>query len=299
MTRDNNLPSAKMDQQDPIQFFRDSIDQIEPILCRHSVSMLERLSPKSYDEPSSGTLVQIRQRYFVMTAGHVIPRDPNSGNLWLLTKTPRDPFSDGLPEFLRFKKLAWPDVGYLELSKEVVEEYVDAEPCGIEKLCCRGVGRERRHVAIVGGPSDYAKPVTADNLTEITVVTKAYLSVPYSKSDWPLVAKDSRPASEEVDVFLPFESGDIQDIRTGQDMPLDSPKGYSGGGIWDMAFEPGEVWNSSDMCIFAVQSSFHGESNYMRAVQVHNWLRLIFDDYEDCREEIVDRFPEQFSLPDK
>ena len=278
-----------------VEFFRQSIPQLEPILYRHSVSMLERQNAESYDEPSSGTLVELAGHYLIMTAGHVIPSNPNGGNLWVLNRTPRNPFSEGVPEFLRFRRMQpYPDVGYLELSEEVVETYLACEPCGIERLACRGAGREGRHVAFVGNPSEFARPITRSNARGIIAVTKAFLSSPLSPAEFPTVSENDEPSSVDTDLFVPFNQQDISDIRTGEPIPMRSPHGYSGGGVWDLAFEPGQLWNPDDICVIGIQSSYSEERRYMRGVQMQHWLRMIYDDYEDCRPVLEERFQKHF-----
>jgi hypothetical protein len=282
---------------DALEFFRQSMPQIEPILYRHSVSMLLRQNAETYDEPSSGTVVEIAGHYFIMTAGHVIPKNPNDGNLWLLNKTPRNPFSEGVPEFVRFRRIQpYPDVGYLEISKETVDSYLACEPCSIERLACRGTGRDGRHIALVGNPSDFARPITHTNARGIVAVTKAFLSSPFSPREFPTVSNDAPPVSLDIDVFVPFNQQDISDIRTGERIPMRSPHGYSGGGIWDLAFEPGQLWNPDHICVIGIQSSYSGEREYMRGVQTEHWLRMIYEDYEECRHVIQDKFPEQFPV---
>jgi len=144
----------------------------------------------------------------------------------------------------------------------------------------------------MGAPQEFVRleKRMADEL--IIPVVKPYLTSPVMIEKWPDVPSDSRPPRADTDIFLEFPREGIVEPATGDSLVYETAKGYSGGGVWDLGFEPGVLWQPSRIGLFGIQSSWHPKKRYLRAVQVLHWLRLIYEDYADLRLELTKLFPE-------
>jgi hypothetical protein len=109
--------------------------------------------------------------------------------------------------------------------------------------------------------------------------------------EWPPVPPSDRQPDIAQDVFLEFPLEGATDLGTGGPFVCESAEGYSGGGVWDLGFEPNNLWRPENIRLFAIQSRWHPSSRYLRAIQVVHWLRLIYRDYADLRNCLKEHFP--------
>jgi len=280
------------------QFWKTASPQIADFVCDSSVGLATPCSLPDipYEYRASGTLVCIDDRLFVATAAHAIPHNPNAGNLWLLSKRRKYPFEEGVLEFLRHKKASGLDVGYLELEPGNAGAYLDCKPCPVEQIGLLGPGRERRHIILAGAPCEHVKIETRGLQPGIVAVLKPYITTPLMPEEWPAVAAGDRQPCEAEDIFLDFPREGVTDFGTGGRFVCQTAEGYSGGGVWDLGFEPGDLWHPENIRLFGIQLRWHPENRYLRAIQITHWLRLVYRDYPDLRDCLEGHFPELTKL---
>ena len=276
-----------------LEIIKGSWPQIEGVLCNASVSILEKTvsGVPPYDFKGSGTLIAIKDRLFVATAAHIIPRHLNERNLWVLSKKRHRPCKDGVVRILRFKKDKSIDVGYLELSLENISDYLDCEPCPIERVRILGPGRSEQLSALVGAPQEFVKPKERAEARAVFPTIKPYLITPIPVKEWPNVPSINRPPQDDVDIFLNFPRDGITELATDEPLVYVTAEGYSGGGIWDWDFDPEGLWQPTDAVLFGIQSSWNSTKRYLRAIQIQHWLRLIYEDYSDLQSTLDKHFP--------
>ncbi len=251
-------------------------------LYKHTVVFLDR---EDEYHLASGTLVQIENRLFIATAAHAVHPSP-SGRLWLVGRHMKQE-SKGFPGFIAWGKSAdgWPDVGYLELDASVAIPYLGIEPCSLRSLEDVGVGREGRGAVILGAPSQELKlaRVTLESGSIGGIIRSqcdAFFNVPLMPREWPVVRDCDPLPNDRVDMFFEWS----------EDFP-DAP-GLSGGGIWDQGFDINQMWSPESAKLIAIQSSWKKDQNYIWAVQIHHWIRLIARDYPSLSGVLKAQFPD-------
>lgn len=282
-----------VNQIDNIQFLKKSWPQIEDCVCNSSVGLLERTDSDvmPYNLPSSGTLIAIENRLFIATAAHTIPQNPNGGRLWVLGEKRQYPFNTGALEFIRYKKAQGVDVGYLELDPDNATNYLECQPCPIERIRTLGPGREQQPVALVGTPNEFVNHGKGPTPKRMIPVVKPFLTESVKFEDWPDVTPTNSLPKADIDVFLEFPREGVAELVTNVPLVFETAKGYSGGGVWDLGFESKSLWQPTEVSLFGIQSKWDPTRRYLRAVQVIHWLRLVHDDYPDLQPVLKKLFP--------
>jgi hypothetical protein len=276
---------------DPLKIGREAVLSGGRRLYRRCVAFLD-IGRQPY-ELASGTVITIGDRLFVATAAHAIPNNPE-GRLWMLPGQPRRA-EDGILGFVNFGKVAseHPDVGFLELTPESAAGYLEFEPCPIEQIRPVGRGRENKVVVLMGFPAENAVPKQwGPSATLLPAKSMAYGTVPLMESEQPPIPPGEPAADPSIDVFLSYPEDGTTQLETDEPITLPHPGGTSGGGVWDLGFEPGALWSPDSAFLFALQSRWSKDHRYLRAVQIIHWLRLIHDHYPDLRSTLEHRFPE-------
>lgn len=274
-----------MDMQTKQRMFNAAIDGNRLTLIKFIVTLIDRRDMGN----GSGTLVQIGEHLFIATAKHVIPSDPN-GRIWPMTRNIRHE-ADGFPAYKRVGKHPSYDLGYLEVHPEGVTKYFgEREFCTLKNIALRGCGRQNFAVIAVGAPAEHAK-ITRDDAKTATYKANVmtYWTVPLMPDEWPTVPADAEPASTGVDIFLNYPKEEVTEdgvIPTA----LPHPGGMSGGGFWDQEMIKGELWDPNAIKLMGIQSRWDEDGRYLRGVQIVHWLRLIYRDFPDLRETLVEAF---------
>lgn len=278
-------------------------------LMSYTVSFLDR---EDGHRPASGVLVSLGNRLFIATNAHTISARPNQ-RIWLLTAEPRRA-EDGLLTFVRSNRQSGqrPDVGYLELNPDTALPFLGhKEVCGIDRIECIGDTDRHRGVTVVGCPYEWIIPVSAPGFEGRRIRLMGYTSSTLLDDQLPISLPDHVPAYDpDIDVFVEYPERNefTTDLRTGAPMELPHPSGMSGGGLWVWDdFGRDELFAPSRTRLFALQQSVVRDEDeererlvqegqvdtnrYIRAVHIAHWLRLIYEDYEDLRETLADRWP--------
>lgn len=227
-----------------------------------------------------------------MTAGHVIPADPN-GRLRLLTRR-LQPMNGGMLAFRRWNKrrIDSIDVRYLEIDldppKALAE--LDAECVTLNQNQDRGPGIPNRPVAVLGIPYEKVPNPRTTGIVGAPISGLATLTIPTEEWDKLQLPRDASKPDSVVDVFLDFPQGAFRVGLVKGEMAPQSPVGMSGGRVWDYTGSPSEMWCADRCMLFAIQSAWN-RRDHLRAVQVIHWLRLLYADYPGLRPEFERAIP--------
>ncbi len=239
---------------------------------------------------SSGTLVGLGDRVFVATARHCVPPNP-TGRLWIVPHEPRSP-STGMLAFIQFGRHPNLDLAFLELDRQSVTEFLPQHICcELSNLWPCGWGRANRAITICGTPVQFTEGQgTVD--VPLNAVNIAFTTAPLTPSEFPTTPDGDRDADPATDIFFEYPT-EGQRSDEGIPISLDSPEGFSGGGIWDQGFARGELWSPANAKLIGVQSSWHAGQRYSRGIQIIHWLRLLWSADETCRPQTEAAFPNE------
>jgi hypothetical protein len=138
---------------------------------------------------------------------------------------------------------------------------------------------------VVGAPAQHAKVEIYDKHSgSIGARVLFYWTVPPRVSDWPVVSTD--PLDIANDFIVDYPTDDQMKAEGFPSINLPHPGGISGGGIWDQGFESETLWAPQKSRLIAIQSRWCSKQRYLRAIQVHHWLRLLHRDFPDLRQPI-------------
>lgn len=280
-----------MDPERERQIARSAQDASVERFIRSTVTLF---NVKNKFENGSGSLIRILSRFFIITAGHVIPKDANK-SIWAATRKERS-IHDGLPEYVGFNRKLHPDVGYLEIEPRSATEYFnDSDFLELSDLMLVGPGRTDHYVNVVGSPAQrVSKQVSSDQSIDFLAGVQFFQAIPLSVSDWPDVCLE-KPLDETIDFLVGYPSDEKMHESGFPPINLAHPGGLSGGGVWDLGMVENEVWGPSSSRLVAIQSAWWPKLRMLRAVQIKEWLKLVAEDYSDLGKAIVDQFPEHFS----
>lgn len=274
-----------MDTDEKLRIAAQSSESIHKYVARFTVSMTDINSAEKY--LSSGTLVAILDRVFVATACHCIPHNPNQ-RLWILPEHCRS-MNDGMLAFKSVERHPNLDVAFLELDPQSVSSYLPHHGCcPLSSLKPLGCGRPNRIMTVCGSPTQF---VEGDGSREepAKVLNIGFSSTPFAPEAFPSVPSGERPADNEVDIFYEYPQQALR-FEDNKDIRLESPSGFSGGGIWDQGFETRQVWSPDSALLFGVQSSWCPSQRYARGIQIIHWLRLVWERVEESRNALHDAF---------
>jgi len=139
---------------------------------------------------------------------------------------------------------------------------------------------EHRPTCVVGFPVDEiavrppghkVKIVTSNFSTHPVAVTEEFYQYVY-----PLVVGRQQDGHDRV-----------------HERALNTPHGYSGGGVWVINEPPSEGLTLPHhlLRLYAIQSSWGPTYRVVNCVPIRHWLRLVYDRYPDLQELLADQFP--------
>jgi hypothetical protein len=246
-----------------------------------SVSIIDT---KHKDDPSewgffSGTLIEIGDRLLVATASHCIENLTSPTRYWILGDKPAFK-SDGVPEVLATHAVDndRPDVGIIELNPKSFRAYSSKIGIPLSRVKTVGLGREGRAALLIGAPFEKNEKEIKGAARGTKTVVIGYTSVPINNMEWPTFNADP-PLDQSIDILMKYPSGtaDTHRTDTGEPIELPDPRGMSGGGLWDIGLETGEVWTTDSAFLFGIQSTWFLGKRFVRAVQIAHWLELVKD----------------------
>src|SRR5262249_19689497 len=151
-----------------------------------------------------------------------------------------------------------------------------SEPSSLDDIVVFGPGRANKLSVVIGYPAEVAVPKQwGPSATLMPAKSVCYGTVPFMESELPKVPDYEPPADSAIDTSLSSPVSDTTKAETNEPISLPHPGGMSGGGMWDLGFEPGTVWSPSSAKLFAIQASWNSQQRYLRGVQIVHWLRLI------------------------
>ncbi|MEQ8853588.1 hypothetical protein [Gimesia sp.] len=265
-----------------------SSESIFKAVSPYTVAMIDiKARPK---ELSSGTLVQIENRMFIATCKHNIPQNPEK-RLWILPSEPEN-VADGMIGFTSIKRHPILDLGLLEVDSESLHDYLPKKSCcKLEQVRIAGCGRANKTITLCGAPTQFAKGDGTEINPQKTLIM-GFSSVPYTPQEFPNVPNTSHDADQEIDIFYEYpEQGFRHDNN--EELDLEHPEGFSGGGIWDQGFTEREMWNPSNAKLIGIQSSWFEPERYARGIQIKHWLDLVWNEMPDLRQIIESSFPSE------
>jgi len=274
-----------------IQFQGESLhDEINNIQCealtRLASSRTYRLIDKT-DQSCGGTAIAINigDRYFLATAGHVISED-HKYEIVLKNKMPQtiDCFHSR-----HFDKDT--DVGLLEIPKKkkhLIDSWVT-----VSDIYTEIDQHKKNDVVIVGYPGEYISQASKIQITKNTSVefriynTLCYLSFTLPMEKWPTEGIETQTI-EERDIFIDFDPDgnmftsppNTVDISPADSMQCPELPGISGGGIWLWESEEGVIWKPS-IKLIGIQHSALKKDQWMRGTRINCWLDLVAKKYPD------------------
>lgn len=226
-------------------------------------------------EMFSGTLFQANGRLFVITCAHALPCSP-SGKVCVIRNS-GSLLSKGFPQIISAYRHPgdWPDVALLELDPQVMGTYLEGyrpiEPSDLGSLDYSISSHSV--VTLVGNPTESGLflQIGEGELIGASIVCLNHVAVPPSEWPEPLIA--DHPNDSGVDIYL---KSAMQDEAGSQKLlGYSTPYGLSGGGIWAMTHEVGELWSSSQCKLVAVQAEWNPVAGLLRGVRIEKLRVLI------------------------
>lgn len=233
------------------------------------------------DKSAGGTGVKIvlKEKYFVATAAHVIPK---SHEIRLLVKGSSNVF---IRNFLDWKTQEDIDLGLLEISSSDAEllggEFVHAT-----EICVEFPFEEKWLVVVCGYPgqmigiSDERNGVDIERTYDFRPM--AFFTGTLSRESWP-TESSNREIVDDAELFIRFEEnapcerinfGEATPSLNATDLAPFRPAGMSGGGIWSDSRPRGtEIWSPQPL-LLAIQSSVSVKAKWMRGSRISKWAEL-------------------------
>jgi predicted RNA-binding Zn-ribbon protein involved in translation (DUF1610 family) len=245
------------------------------------------LNARGEEELASGTLVQIRDRQFMATVAHARPAHVEQVTFARNGKflAPGE-WNGAIRRIANTGSDA--DVAAIELAPETGVR-LGIEAIGLDRICDLGPGTSETPARVIGYPSAWI----LSKKQARGFFALSYGCEPVEAYRWHGITKKANDFDAGVDVFV-FYCDDVVDIgRTQAPGGLPDPRGMSGGGFWQRpAPTPTDrIWNPEDVRLFAIQSRWLVDAEFLRGVQIAHWLKLVADHYPDLADELTDRFP--------
>jgi len=264
-------------------------DKINNIQCealtRQASSRTYRLIDKT-DQSCGGTAIAINigDRYFLATAGHVISED-HKYEIVIKNKMPQP-----IDCFQSRQFDTDTDVGLLEIPKKkkhLIDSWVT-----VSDICTDINQHKKNNVVIVGYPGEYIiqtpkKQISRNNFLEFRICsTLCYMSSTLPIEKWPTEGIENQTI-EERDIFIDFDPGNMftsdpntVDISPAESMQCPDLPGISGGGIWLWESEEGVIWKPF-IKLIGIQHSALKKDQWMRGTRINRWLDLVAKKYPD------------------
>lgn len=265
----------------------DKINNVQfEALTRQASSRTYRLIDKT-DQSCGGTAIAINigDRYFMATAGHVISKD-HKYELVLKNKKAH------LINCFQSRQFDTDtDVGLLEIPKEkkhLVDSWVTVSDIDTD------IDQHKKNdVVIVGYPGEYITQtskiqISRNNILKIlTCNSLCYMSSTLPMEKWPTKGIKNQ-TNEERDIFIDFDpDGDMftsspntVDISSADSMQCPELPGISGGGIWLLESEEDLIWKPS-VKLIGIQHTVFKKDQWMRGTLINCWLDLVAKKYPD------------------
>ncbi len=223
------------------------------------------------NEIGSGVCIEIRGRYFIGTAAHVVEPYP-SEDLFLVTQNARQ--TGTVPIIARGHRDDPADVAWLEIdqaaARRVPRDFVTLEQF---QLHCADIGDDL--ALLYGSPVDRIEQV---NDHELDIGPVGFLTGAPDGSSLPPAADRS------MHMFLDYPRDGRTDVLGN---PVQAPKafGFSGGGVWLSRINENGLWSPESARLVAIETSWKTWS-WVKCTQVQHWLQMLAEDHEAIRDVV-------------
>jgi hypothetical protein len=244
----------------------------------------------------SGTLVNFGGRCLVATAGHTIPAKPERVKL-VPMKPPES--VERLPRVINMKSAGDVDVGLVEIETDA-PQLLGVKAITIDEIADLSFGRPAM-AWLVGQPE---KQQTFDAERRLLSFQRLCLTCePTDPMTWEAVREQvgklddvTGTLAADIHVLIYYDFSEptywpLEYTRATDTTP--EPPGMSGGGLWQCREATGHdaIWSPDRLCLFAIQSSWPKRGQFLKAIQVIHWLRLVATTYPELCSELQKRFP--------
>lgn len=245
------------------------MDAMINYVSERSVALI-MTSPSSGPFVGSATCVQIGNVSLLATAAHNLDDFPDDSQIRLLPRGVRA--SPGIPFVRRSHPRSEPhhqdDVAWIEVEREVALEerleFIGADDLG------PGTRHTPDHPFFVQGFPAEELLIHSENDVDPMSLGLGTISVPVSSGD-------------DLVVEYPPQSANDAGLE------LVPPNGISGGGIWTFPTSSDHlVWSPSKMRLVAINRSWQRSRGLLFAEPIDHWLRLIWEDFPELRDEVGD-----------
>jgi hypothetical protein len=276
-----------------IQIASEAGQGLHHYLVESSVVMFDEDPRKN--ELSSGTLVTIEGRVFVATAAHNIPQNP-AGSLQILPDKPRPKSIGILRPGLSGKNHQY-DVGFLELCPNAVAEYFPRKRCcSLDQISIEGTGDPKQLMVLVGSPGQFVSYAKAESDPPFVAKQIAITTTVLDQTEWPLHL-NGKAVDSNSDVLLNYTQTGWINLETGEPIQLDTPHGFSGGGLWLAKIQPSVIWSPDASKLFAIDIEWDSDLRVVKATQIIHWLNLMRTRVPELRTHLEAKFPQLTAMP--
>lgn len=242
----------------------------------------------------SGTAVKVGGRLFLATVRHTVVTDPRS--IFFVNKS----------EIVlkRINNLAikrvfsqYVDVAAFELESDAVAR-IGGDVISIDQIHDAGTGNQNVKSHLVGYPSSYITPTDPVGIRGFYALSYGCETIESSR--WPKRLQSCNQVDDLRDLLMDYN---LDVINCGKALPIPpgmpSPAGMSGGGVWQRseAVKTNQLWTACDLKLVGIQSTLFDELNFLKAIQIAHWAKLLADEYPELRAELEAHFPRIVDLP--
>jgi hypothetical protein len=282
MTRDPKKPLPLRDMTIAYQHFGEAIKHE---IARYSVRIVT-IKNGTPEEVGSGTCVGIGQRYFILTAAHVIMGyDVNT--LWIVAKEGAmdrrvRPLGMGIRGGNKKEAM---DVAYIEFDQATLQQ-LRLEALPARRLSGRTIVTDE-FIALSGIPGETLETKQrGPGPNDVDLIWTPFIAITLQKDATKWHPESDRSVVLESDYpehFTPLVAG-------GAPQKLPDAPGMSGGGYWICNLpKVGDVWSASQIELAGTITDWHSAQRYLVASRIANTVGLLSDNYPEWRSFADDR----------
>lgn len=220
----------------------------------------------------SGTCIQIKDKYFIFTAGHVVNINKKNDESLLLASWKLN--SQNITEFIRTAFIdddeKGVDIGYIEISKENAK-ILDKIFINNKVLKNNVNDLPKDDVLVSGYPFAIMTVEQTDKFNIHTVRASHFRTVTIPTIEFPL------HLDSEKHIVLNYQK--IVEDSHGNTVEIPDAPGISGGSIWAMNANIKGIWSPDEANLIGIQSSWSKNNRYLVGVQIQYLTDLIKRDY--------------------
>lgn len=269
---------AQTDEADKKQVMNEQLKYVFADQAKRAVVSLCRIDREERDI-FSGTLLTAGGRLFVITCDHGVP-STLGWKIWIIRQSGSFK-TKGYPEIRKAHRHAdgRPDVALLELDPKELNDYLK----GYEPITLSDIGsleysddpeRPQQPLVLVGNAAEEAETFKYGKCEVIKTSIQCLMHQAARPEEWPDAPAADPPNDPDIDLYL--KSVKKGEAERGNDLTHYSrPHGLSGGGIWNLEYQKGELSSPSDFKLVGVQSSWNWKAGFLRAVRSETVVALL------------------------